>query len=109
MRSFWVDSIAGDEQLPAFNRPVNDINSYEKKLGSGVSYSKSMHAEFVSSAKLKQATGHNNYGDKLSACARSSLGTKKKCVVAKESQYVDKKSEAIIASAFSVEEICSSY
>ena len=79
MRSSWADSIAGDEYLPAFNQPVGDINSYETKLGSGVSYGKSMHAEFVSSAKLKQATSHNNYGDKLSACARSSLGPKKKC------------------------------
>ena len=102
MRSSWADSIAGDEYLPAFNRPVGDINSYETKLGSGVSYGKSMHAEFVSSAELKQATSHNNYGDKLSACARRSLGPKKKCVVAKESQYVDKKSEATIASAFSI-------
>jgi len=102
MRSSWADSIAGDEYLPAFNRPVSDIHSYEKKLGSGVSYGKSMHAEFVSSAKLKQATSHNNYGDKLSACARRSLGPTKKCVAAKESQYVDKKSEATIASAFSV-------
>ena len=60
-----------------------------------------MHAEFVSSAKLQQATSHNN-GDKLSACARRSLGPTKKCVAAKESQYVDKKSEATIASAFSI-------
>ncbi|CAD6264081.1 unnamed protein product [Miscanthus lutarioriparius] len=89
MRSSWADSIAGDEYLPAFNRLVGDINSYEKKLGSGVSYGKSMHAEFVSSTKLKQATSHNNYGDKLSACARSSLCPKKMCVAAKESQYVD--------------------
>ena len=42
MRSSWADSIAGDEYLPAFNRLVGDINSYEKKLGSGVSYGKSM-------------------------------------------------------------------
>ena len=102
MRSSWSDSIAGDEYLTAFNRPIGDINSYEKKLGSGVSYGKSMHAEFVSSAKLRQATGHNNYDDKLSASARRSLGPTKKCVAAKESQYVDKKSEATIASAFSV-------
>ena len=53
MRSSWVDSIAGDEYLPAFNRSVGDFNSYETKLGSGVSYGKSMHAEFVSSAKLQ--------------------------------------------------------
>ena len=77
MRSSWADSIAGDEYLPAFNRLVGDINSYEKKLGSGVSYSKSMQAEFVSSAKLKQATSHNNYGDRLSACACSSSSPKK--------------------------------
>ena len=42
MRSSWADSIAGDEYLPAFNWLVGDINSYEKKLGSGVSYGKSM-------------------------------------------------------------------
>ena len=71
MRSSSADSIAGDEYLPAFNRLVGDINSYKKKLGSSVSYGKSMHAEFVSSAKLKQATSQ------LSACARCSLGPKK--------------------------------
>jgi hypothetical protein len=69
-----------------------------------------MHAKFISSTTLKQATSHNNYGDKLFACARSSLGPKKKCVAENEIQYVDnqksmvhvKKSEAIIASVFSV-------
>ena len=104
MRSSWADSIAGDAYLLAFNWPAGDINSYNKKLGSGVSYGKSVHAEFISSATIKQANSHNNYGDKLSACTRSSLGPKKKCVAEKESQYVDnhkfmvhvKKSEDII-------------
>ena len=65
--------------------------------------------EFFSSPKLKQATDQSNYGEKLSACARSSLGSNKKCVAAKEIQYIDnkkfmvpiKKLEVISSSAFS--------
>jgi hypothetical protein len=78
-----------------------------------------MHAEFVSSSKLKQDTNQSNYGEKLSACARSALGPKKKCEAAKDIQYVDnqccqkkyvdnqkfmvpvKKHEAISSSVFS--------
>jgi hypothetical protein len=108
VRSSWVDSIAGNEYLPASNRQVVDINSH-KKLGSGVSYGKSMHAEFVSSSKLKQDSNQSNYGEKLSACACSALGPKKKCEAAKDIQYVDnqksmvpvKKLEAISSSVFS--------
>jgi hypothetical protein len=77
VRSSWADSIARNEYLPASNRQVVYINSH-KKLGSGVSYGRSMHAEFVSSSKLKQDTNQSNYGEKLSACARSALGPKKK-------------------------------
>ena len=64
---------------------------------------------FFSSPKLKQAISPNNYGKKLSACARSSLDPKKICMAAKEDQYVDtqkrllpiKKKAAIITSDFS--------
>ena len=31
MRSSWADSIVGDEYLPAFNRPVGDINAKQPK------------------------------------------------------------------------------
>ena len=65
--------------------------------------------KFFSSPKLKQAISPNNYGEKLSACARSSLGPKKICMAAMEDQYVDtqkrllpiKKKATIITSDFS--------
>jgi len=65
--------------------------------------------KFFSSPKLKQAISPNNYSEKLSACARSSLDPKKICMAAKEDQYVDtqkrllpiKKKAAIITSDFS--------
>ena len=38
VRSSWADTIVGDKYLPASNQPAVDINSYKKKLGSGVTY-----------------------------------------------------------------------
>jgi hypothetical protein len=109
MRSSWADSIAGDEYVAASNRPAFDINSYQKKLGSSVTYGKSMHTENFSSPKLKPVTSHTNYGEKLSSCTHSSLVPKKKCLAIKEEHYVDnlkwllpiKKKAAIITSDFS--------
>ena len=46
MRTSWDDTIIGDACLPASDWKAIDINSYETKLGFGVPYSKSMHAEF---------------------------------------------------------------
>jgi len=89
VRSSWADTIVGDVCLPASNQQAFDINSYAKKLGSGVTYGKSMHAENFSPPKLKQATSQTNYGENLSACARSSLGPKNKYMAAKEVRYVD--------------------
>jgi hypothetical protein len=108
MRLSWADSIAGDEYVAASNRQAVDSNSH-KKLVSGATYGKSMHAEIFSPPKLKHASGQRNYGKKLTAFAHSSLGPKKKCVSAKEIQYIDnqkfmmlvKKLEAISSSAFS--------
>jgi hypothetical protein len=84
MRSSWADSIAGDEYIAASNRSAFNINSYQTKLGSSVTYGKSMHTENFSSPKLKLPASQTNYGQQLSACARSSLGPKKKCMAAKE-------------------------
>ena len=60
MRSSWADSIAGDEYLTAFNRPIGDINSYEKKLGSSNQYSKPLNIGQTSSPKesMTQAASH---------------------------------------------------
>jgi hypothetical protein len=55
VRLSWLDCIAGNEYLPASNRQVVDITSH-KRLGSGATYGKSMHAEIFSPPKLKQAT-----------------------------------------------------
>jgi hypothetical protein len=71
VRSSWADSIAGNEYVPTFNRLAVDINSYKKKLVSGVICGKSMHTEYFSSPKLKPATGQSN--EKLSACVSPKL------------------------------------
>ena len=42
MHLSWADTIAGDKYLPASNQQAVDITSH-KKLGSGVTYGKSMH------------------------------------------------------------------
>jgi hypothetical protein len=74
-----------------------------------LSYGKSMHAEFISSPKVKPAMNQNNYGERLSACAHNTFGPKNKYMATKEVLYVDnqkaampiKKKATIIASGFS--------
>jgi hypothetical protein len=68
-----------------------------------------MHAEFISSPKVKPAMNQNNYGERLSACAHNTFGPKNKYMATKEVLYVDNKKSAmpikkkatIIASGFS--------